>query len=371
MITSSKIGRLLALLVAFLALSPCWASPAPSHNHDLVLAHSKDSGGKGKDKRTRPTTPDNKPGGGGGSPPNAPGRENTVTRFSLTKTLSKWLDSKKEILPYMVDQKGGIEGWVQAEFAAYVRKGLGSQDSTTISREIAVYAGREHALKQADFVFIPKSGNADRAQGLIVELKVQSSSNSPNSFKELVNKDLKRMELDMQSKYAQYDRAVVAIAWDPEILKTMDKFKLPKIHSVPLEDASETTVTIYASEEGKKEPAEDNPPPPPFGPGGGGGGGGGSDGEGGGESGGEEGSGSRGDLPLRPKTPPKDPKGKGKGAETEKEKEAEKEVEKETGKETEKKTEKEAETGTGSGNPKGKKKKGKKGKGRGKAIGSS
>jgi hypothetical protein len=300
MISSSKFSRILVLLVAFLALSPCWASPAPSHNHDLVLAHAKDSEGKGKGKRSRPTTPDNKPGGGGESPPNAPGRENTASHFPLTKALTKWLESKKEILPYVIDSVGGIEIWVQVDFEAFVKKGFGGQQFPTILREQPVYQktkGLPRKTKRADWVFVPKPGDVDNLQGIIVELKVQSSSNTKKSFQTLVEKDVQKLQLDLKPDYKKFDRAVVAIAWNPEFDKGMLASGLSPVHSVKLADKAKTLVTIYANEKERKVSAEDNDPPPPFGPSGSGQGG--------------RGGGSGVDLPTRPKPPPKDLKGKG------------------------------------------------------------
>jgi hypothetical protein len=94
------------------------------------------------------------------------------------------------------------------------------------------------------------AGDADNSQGLIVELKVQSSTNKEASFKQLVKQDIDKLKISMKSQYAKFNRAAIAVAWDPAYKKVLQDLGAAAAYYQKLGDG--TVLTVYAWEEGAK-----------------------------------------------------------------------------------------------------------------------
>lgn len=120
-------------------------------------------------------------------------------------------------LPY---NKGGSEIWVQVEIAYLIKKAMGIPIKTVIPfREERVFAASSWA---ADFVFEPdiQRGTVP-TKGLVVELKVESSSLHGASFARQVKEDQTKLRSEFKPKYKDYDKAVIAIAWSPATHKAL------------------------------------------------------------------------------------------------------------------------------------------------------
>ena len=99
------------------------------------------------------------------------------------------------------------------EVGTKLRHGLDPETQIDI-REKRVYAKADDA---ADWVFAP--GNSHK--GLIVELKVESSSQYSPVFATKVVNDQKKVAGAMKDAYKDYDRTVLAIAWKEETKKAL------------------------------------------------------------------------------------------------------------------------------------------------------
>lgn len=143
---------LLAILLTFFAVSPCWATPIEP-----------------------PSTPPQRPGGQGpATPGGAPAKGGARTTFKITEYLQEWLHEQPEAdgFPY---SKGGVESTVQYLFEYHFKKYMGlSVQSQLKFREELVYQAKKQA---ADWVLHPDiMAKTVHTKGLIVELKVESSS---------------------------------------------------------------------------------------------------------------------------------------------------------------------------------------------------
>jgi hypothetical protein len=254
MFLSSKYSRILVILVAFIAISQCWVTPAHSPDHNSLVVRVSGSGsGTKTPPKPKPLpgaenlqTPQNKKTG----EPDTPGAPSKKAKpFILSERIQKWLLLVKEDLHYVVKSKGGTEGWVQVEFETFVKKKLKITPEQVL-REQPVFAGTKNTAKRADWVFDPDSGNEGNTEGLIVELKVQTYKSTEKLFVDLVKADIVKLESDMKPEYKTYNRAVIAIAWDPLYEEPLRKIGALPAHRLELDTG--TIVTVYTWEEGHK-----------------------------------------------------------------------------------------------------------------------
>lgn len=187
---SYKPSVLLTALLVSLAFSPCWAIPGP------------------------PETPV-KPDPGKPVPPDAPPRHGGQGTLKVTRYLSDWMRSQRDKLTMAPYTKGGIESWVQFEFEYAIKKFMKIPIETIVPfREQHVY---EKSSLAADWVFksdIEQSTVSTR--GLIVELKVESSTQTGKTFVDAVKKDQQKISGGILPAYKGYETAVLAIAWNKD-----------------------------------------------------------------------------------------------------------------------------------------------------------
>jgi len=129
--------------------------------------------------------------------------------FQISNLIVPFLEGKKDqICRTQVGTNGGSEGWFQVELEDYLKREmhLGS-DSI---REVRLYA--KNKAEAADFVIEPS--NSGPPKGLIIELKVQSSSQQGATLVKKVQEDQIKLGKKIKKKWASYDKTILAIAWD-------------------------------------------------------------------------------------------------------------------------------------------------------------
>lgn len=112
----------------------------------------------------------------------------------------------------MIDKK-----WSQFDFEVFFKRLIYQNVFAASIREKRVYGPKTPVGKetngdqrQADWVFHPL---ADNKRGLIVELKVESDTNTGTTLRNNVISDQQKV-LEINPKYASYDVVVYAIAWN-------------------------------------------------------------------------------------------------------------------------------------------------------------
>ena len=194
MFLSYKPRKFLAVLLASLALSRCLAIPV-----------------------TPPSTPMAKNLANAPEKPGAPLKSGKKPPLEITKFVAGWMRKSETRLRGAMVTKGGVEGWVQFDLEVETKLRYGLDPETPIKlREERVYGKTDDA---ADWVFAP--GNSHK--GLIVELKVQSSSQHGRGLAAKVKKDQLKISSALQDKYKDYDRTVLAIAWDKVTQTELEK----------------------------------------------------------------------------------------------------------------------------------------------------
>ncbi len=197
MFLSYKPRTLLVALLGTLALSPCFAVPVGAGSNP---PQSPSSGGG-------PATP-----AGKAIPirlPPAPMKNGQKAPPEFIMFITKWMEKKEDRFRAMASSKGGTEGWAQFDFEVEtkLRQGIDIESSIDV-REQRIYADQTLA---ADWVFAPGNNH----KGLIVELKVESSSQKGAALASKALKDQRKILSPLTEKYKDYQRAVVAIAWTP------------------------------------------------------------------------------------------------------------------------------------------------------------
>jgi len=188
MLLSSKPRTLVEVLLALLALSQCIATPVGT----------PPSTPKGKGPESLPSQ-------------NAPLQQGKKATQPITLFVASWMKRSEDRLRGMPSSKGGTEGWVQFEFEMETKKRQGIDlEAQTNIREQSVYSKTDDL---ADFVFPPSLDKVHK--GLIVELKVESSTIHGATFVKKVVRDQEKVSGGIQDKFKDYDKSVIAIAWEP------------------------------------------------------------------------------------------------------------------------------------------------------------
>lgn len=145
-------------------------------------------------------------------------------------------------LPYT---NGGIEIWIQYGFEYAIKKAMEIPVQTKIPfREKKTY---ENTAQFADWVFTPNMDprNSISTKGLIVELKVQSSTIGGTKFADLVLADQKKISAGRQADYKSYDTAVLAIAWDPSAGQALEKINMTPVRDIEIVLVDRRVIKLY------------------------------------------------------------------------------------------------------------------------------
>lgn len=162
------------------------------------------------------------------SPVSAPMKYGQRTSYQVSNQLINWMKSKGEKgWRHIPAETGGCEGWIQVEFTNYMKDKYGISAGRGNIREQRVYKTTTQA---ADFTFPPdidRKGTT-RTRGMIVELKVESSSGKGTKLAKLVEQDKKKFTDGVAKEYKDYDKMILAIAWTPFTKEELRKVGMVK-----------------------------------------------------------------------------------------------------------------------------------------------
>ncbi len=116
----------------------------------------------------------------------------TMSYNEFIAAVIAWAEANIPKIATMWPQKGGWEGWAQAEIYNYI---LGINNTTDILREQAVYTSQR---KAADFLL---NAHNPGVQNVIVELKCQSFENYKN-FVPGIEADVKKLIHELKPGYS-------------------------------------------------------------------------------------------------------------------------------------------------------------------------
>ncbi|MCZ8038021.1 MAG: hypothetical protein O9276_07795 [Microcystis sp. LE17-20A] len=115
----------------------------------------------------------------------------TISYKDFISYVLEWGEANVKAIASKWPQKGGWEGWAQAEIYSYI---LQINNTYDILREQAVYTSKR---KAADFLF---NSMTSGAQSVIVELKCQSFENYQN-FVPGIEDDVKKLIHELKPAY--------------------------------------------------------------------------------------------------------------------------------------------------------------------------
>lgn len=150
--------------------------------------------------------------------PGAPTRPGRKSSFPLDDFITQWFsgDRIKETLKYAAEHtKGGYEGWVQVEWDLAV-KDYKKVKLNPSDREVAIYEG---STELADFVL----DATDDTKGMIVELKTENKNSKGKKFIDAVKADKEKLGRTLKTKYQDYEKVAIGIAWSAQAQGEMGK----------------------------------------------------------------------------------------------------------------------------------------------------
>lgn len=195
---------LLAALLVSLAVSPCLTipvGPATTRSQSPVP-----TGGPSTPGKTALT-----------NVPPAPQKGHKKAPQEITEYVVDWMESKETSFRGMSPTQGGTEIWCQFDFeiATKLRQGIDVENEKITVREQPVY---DNGRLKADWVF----PHTNQHKGLIVELKVESKSQTQTDLVNKIVKDQKKVSGLLDDQYKDYDTAVLAILWNASTRKLLE-----------------------------------------------------------------------------------------------------------------------------------------------------
>jgi len=222
MLLSYKPRILLGVLLASLAFLPCLAVPIDPSQQPAAGPSTPE----GKN-----TLPDQ----------SAPAKGGRKASQEVTNFVADWMREKEIYFRAMESSTGGTEGWCQFDFEVECKKRNGLDFETSIGmRENKVYTKKQTA---ADWIFAPGNNH----KGLIVELKVESTHQKGTILKSLIVKDQIKIAGKYKAEYAEYDKAVFAIAWTPESRREMENIEMIPVRGsgITMKSHPDHIITLY------------------------------------------------------------------------------------------------------------------------------
>ncbi len=130
-----------------------------------------------------------------------------ITYELLRLGLSSWCLEREAGFKKLWPLKGGWELWAQADFAAYL---IQQESSIDVLREQYIY----NSWKKVDWLF--NFSTEDPATMIAIELKCQSLENEANLINGLTADIDKLAKLNIRPQFADIQRVVVGICFDPD-----------------------------------------------------------------------------------------------------------------------------------------------------------
>jgi len=138
---------------------------------------------------------------------NAPEHALSLPSHDTDHILRIWAKAQKDKLLMVPYTKGGAELWIQFEIEYAMKVDVGIPVQTAINmREQHVY---ENSALAADWVFKSETGQ----KGRIVELKVESSTQTGSTLVNNVMEDQKKVSGGLKPEFKDYETSVYALSW--------------------------------------------------------------------------------------------------------------------------------------------------------------
>ncbi|KAJ7234848.1 hypothetical protein C8J57DRAFT_1574557 [Mycena rebaudengoi] len=195
--------------------------------------------------------------------PQAPGKQSDQLLDLIDKFVLGTDDIRKDKWLLITHTVGGSEGWVQVETEYAVKKAYKIPMKTRV-REVTTY--RKDRL-MADVVIDTREGNEGVC--VVVELKVESSTITGDTFADVVTKDIDKLQSKkLKGEYKGCKTQALAIAWSKDTTTALGalkgQYRMMKYKPADLkvgEGEEEKTISLYEWEPEDKPSSATDPNP--------------------------------------------------------------------------------------------------------------